>query len=65
MAREAFLKQDAPAETIQYAYSAAVSAGEVLFVANLGVLIATAAYAADATGTYWIRVFSSFLLPRA
>lgn len=55
MARQAYLKASAPVETIQYAYTSAVVAGEVIFVDGLGVLIASAGYDADATGTYYIK----------
>jgi len=53
MAREARLVETSPNESIQYASTAAVSAGEVIFVAGIGAIVAAAAYAANTEGTYY------------
>ncbi len=65
MAREAYLKEGAPVETIKYTYTSAVSAGEVLFVDGLGVLIASAAYDADGEGVYYIKGLFQFPITSA
>jgi predicted RecA/RadA family phage recombinase len=39
-------------DTVRYSHTSAVSAGELIYVAGLGVLRATAAYDADAEGVY-------------
>lgn len=51
----------ANADTIQYASSSTTVAGEVIYVAGLGTLIACDANAANATGTYYIK--GQFRLP--
>jgi len=50
MSREAFLKQTD--DTIQYAHTAAVTAGEVLNLAGVGVVIAVETVDANVTATY-------------
>ena len=52
---ESYVKESAPVETVQYTNTAAVSAGELIFVAGIGAMRAMAAYGADAEGTYLVK----------
>ena len=60
MAREAFLKQGSPCETVIYNNSDADSAGEVIFVAGIGVMIASTDVAASTDGVYYIKGIFQF-----
>ena len=56
MSREAYVDSSfAASDTIEYTNTAAVSEGEVIHVAGIGAMVATAAYAADAKGVYLVK----------
>ena len=60
MAREAYVREDAPCETVKYTNSSAVSAGEVIFVAGIGAMIASTDYDASAEGVYYVKGIFQF-----
>jgi len=66
MSREAYVKSDlANTDTVKYTNTAAVSAGEVIHVAGIGPMIATAAYDADAEGVYHTKGVFQFPITSA
>jgi len=65
MAREGEIKIDTVPATVQYANSAAVSAGEVIFVAGIGALVALEAGDASETITYQSRGLAQFPITSA
>jgi len=56
MAKEAYLKSPlCDTDTVKYTNSSAVVAGEIINVAGIGTMIASADYGTDVSGVYYIK----------
>jgi predicted RecA/RadA family phage recombinase len=60
MAREANLREGSVTENVVYNNASAVSAGEVVYVASLGALVASNTYDASADGVYYRKGIFQF-----